>query len=53
MNFNALLSLPIFNNSIALLSYGCKPATSRTISRTNLACLFTYKNNSSKIEDLV
>jgi len=35
----ALLSLPILSNSITLFSYGCKPATSRTKSLTNLACL--------------
>ncbi len=43
MNFKALLSLPIFNNSITRFSYGCKPDTSRIKSRTNLACLFCYK----------
>jgi hypothetical protein len=46
MNFKARLSLPILSNSITLFSYGCKPATSRTKSLTNLACLFCYNSNS-------
>jgi hypothetical protein len=50
MNFKARLSLPILSNSITLFSYGCKPATSRTKSLTNLACLFCYNSNSKIVK---
>lgn len=39
MNFRALLSLDTFSSSIARLSYGAKPQTSRIVSRINLLCL--------------
>lgn len=37
-NFNALLSLETFNNSIALFSNGALPTTSLIKSRINLEC---------------
>lgn len=37
-NFNARLSLEIFNNSMHRFSYGACPTTSRTKSRTNFVC---------------
>merc|ERR1712131_91875 len=38
MNFRARLFLDTFSHSIARLSSGAKPQTSRIISRTNLLC---------------
>ena len=44
-NFRARLSFEILSNSRARFSYGAKPHTSRTMSRTNLACFVWVYNN--------
>lgn len=41
-NFRQRLSLPIRSNSRARFSYGAKPATSRTTSRTNLTRVLSF-----------